>query len=115
MTEYIQVLTTVEQSDDAEKIAKTLVEKRLAACVQIYGPMTSYFQWQERVDTAQEYLCLIKSRNDLFAGLEKVIKSLHPYEVPEIIATPITNGNREYLGWLEEELEPKYPEWGKNI
>ena len=115
MTEYIQVLTTVEQSDDAEKIAKTLVEKRLAACVQIYGPMKSYFQWQGRVDTAQEYLCLIKSRNDLFAELEKVIKSRHPYEVPEIITTPITNGNKEYLDWLEEELEPKYPEWGKDI
>jgi len=115
MTEYIQVLTTVEQKDDAEKIAKTLVEKRIAACVQIIGPMTSYFHWQENLDSAQEFLCLIKSRKDLFAAVERAIKSLHPYEIPEILALPVINGNKEYLDWLREELESEYPEWGKDI
>ena len=105
MTEYIQVLTTVEHKADAENIAKSLVEKRLAACVQILGPLTSYFHWQGKLDSAAEYLCLIKSRDDLFAELEALIKSMHPYEVPEILATPITKGGKDYLNWLAAELE----------
>ena len=105
MTEYIQVMTTVEHKADAEKIAKTLVEKRIAACVQIIGPLTSYFQWQGKLDSAQEYLCLIKSRMDLFTELEDAIKSMHPYEIPEILATPITKGGKDYLNWLAAELE----------
>lgn len=105
MTEYIQVVTTVEQRTDAEKIAKSLLEKRLAACVQIIGPLVSYFRWQERLDSSREYLCLIKSRNDLYSELEAVIKSMHPYEVPEIIATPIIKGGTDYLGWLAAELQ----------
>ena len=105
MTEYIQVLTTVEHKTDAEKIAKSLVEKRLAACVQILGPLTSYFHWQGKLDSSVEYLCLIKSRADLFTELEAEITSQHPYEVPEILATPITEGNKDYLNWLAAELE----------
>ena len=105
MTEYIQVLTTVEHKTDAEKIAKSIVEKRLAACVQILGPLTSYFHWQGKLDSAVEYLCLIKSRADLFTELEAEITSQHPYEVPEILATPITEGNKDYLNWLAAELE----------
>jgi len=105
MTEYIQVLTTVEHKADAEKIAKMLVEKRIAACVQIIGPLTSFFQWQGKLDSAQEYLCLIKSREDLFSELEAAIKSMHPYEVPEILATPVTKGSKDYLNWLAAELK----------
>ena len=105
MTEYIQVLTTVEHRADAEKIARNLVEKHIAACVQIVGPLTSYFQWQGKLDSAQEYLCLIKSRSDLFTELEAAIQSMHPYEVPEILATPIIKGNAEYLNWMAVELE----------
>lgn len=105
MTEYIQVLTTLENRDDAEKIARALVEKRIAACVQIMGPLTSFFHWQGKLDSAQEYLCVIKSRNDLFQEMETIIKSMHPYEVPEILATPITKGNKDYLSWLAETLE----------
>jgi periplasmic divalent cation tolerance protein len=104
MTEFIQVLTTVENKADAEKIARNLVEKKLAACVQIIGPLTSYFQWQGKLDTAGEYLCLVKSRNDLFAKLEMAINGLHPYEVPEIIAVPIMKGSKDYLDWLAAEL-----------
>jgi len=105
MTEYIQVMTTVELKSDAEKIAKILVEKRLAACVQILGPMTSYFQWQGKLDSAVEYLCLIKSREDLFTRLETEIINQHPYDVPEILAMPITKGTKDYLNWLASELE----------
>ena len=104
MTEYIQVLTTVGNKADAEKIARTLVEEKLAACVQILGPLTSYFHWQGKLDTAGEYLCLVKSRNDLFTELEKAIKDLHPYEVPEILALPVVKGGKEYLDWMAAEL-----------
>jgi periplasmic divalent cation tolerance protein len=105
MTEYIQVLTTVENKADAENIAKSLVEKRLAACVQILGPLTSYFHWQGKLDSAAEYLCLIKSRDDLFAELESEIISMHPYDVPEIIVTQVTKGSKDYLNWMASELE----------
>lgn len=105
MIEYIQVLTTVEHKADAEEIAKALVDKKLAACVQIIGPLTSYFHWQGKLDSASEYLCLIKSRANLFNDLEKEISSLHPYEVPEILAVPITKGNKSYMDWLAAELE----------
>ena len=105
MTEYIQVITTVEHRIDAEKIVKSLLEKRLAACAQIIGPMASYFHWQGKLDSAQEYLCLIKSRNDLFGELEAEIKNIHPYEVPEILATQITKGGSDYLNWLAAELK----------
>ena len=105
MTEYIQVLTTVEHKTDAENIAKSLVEKRLAACVQILGPLTSYFHWQGKLDSAAEYLCLIKSRDDLFAELEREIISMHPYDVPEIIVTQVTKGSKDYLNWMASELE----------
>ena len=105
MTEYIQVITTVEHKADAEKIAKNLLEKRLTACAQIIGPMTSYFHWQGKLDSAQEYLCLIKSRDDLFQELEAAIINIHPYEVPEIVATPITKGGKDYLNWLAAEVK----------
>jgi periplasmic divalent cation tolerance protein len=81
------------------------VEKRLAACVQVLGPLSSYFHWQGKLDMANEYLCLIKSRNDLFHELETVIKDMHPYEVPEILAVPIEKGSIEYLEWMAAELE----------
>jgi periplasmic divalent cation tolerance protein len=105
MTDYIQVMTTVENKSDAEKIAKHLVEEKIAACVQILGPLQSFFQWQGKLDRADEYLCLIKSRDDLFDEIEAAIKSLHPYEVPEIIALPISKGSSEYLSWMAAELE----------
>ena len=104
MTEYIQIVTTVENEDDAKKIAELLVGRRLAACVQIVGPVTSYFRWDGKIDTAREYQVIIKSRNDLFPELESVLTDAHPYDVPEILATPILAGGEGYLNWLSEEL-----------
>lgn len=104
MHEFIQIMTTVEQQKDAEKIAHQLLHKRLAACVQIIGPIKSYFWWQDKIDRAAEYLCLIKSRRDLYSKAEEAIREVHPYEVPEIIAVPITAGADTYLQWLETEL-----------
>ncbi|MBW2467466.1 MAG: divalent-cation tolerance protein CutA [Deltaproteobacteria bacterium] len=105
MVDYIQVITTVEKKSDAEKIAKNLLEKRLAACVQIIGPLTSFFHWQGKLDSATEYLCQIKSRDDLYNELESEITGMHPYEVPEIVAMPIIKGGKDYSDWLAAELK----------
>jgi periplasmic divalent cation tolerance protein len=104
MTEYVQVITTTETKDQAQRIAQVVVEKRLAACAQIVGPISSTYWWKGKIETAGEWLCLMKSRNDLFTDLEQAIREIHPYEVPEIIAMPIAAGSAGYLKWLGEEL-----------
>ena len=104
MADYIQITTTVEQKKDAEAIARMLLEARLGACVQIVGPITSHYWWNDAIDQAEEYLCLIKSREDLYAEVEAAIIKKHPYEVPEIIATPIVAGSKDYIAWLVAEL-----------
>lgn len=100
MESYIQVITTTEKRQDAEKIAGILVDGRLAGCVQIMGPITSVYRWKGRVETAEEWQCIIKSRHDLYGEIEKTIKSAHPYEVPEIIALPLLEISRDYQEWL---------------
>jgi periplasmic divalent cation tolerance protein len=105
MENYIQVITTTAKKVDAEKIAASLVEKRLAACVQIVGPVQSTYRWEGKVEQAEEWQCLIKSRQDLFPELEQAIKKIHPYEIPEIIALTITAGSNDYRQWLRDELQ----------
>jgi periplasmic divalent cation tolerance protein len=104
MIQYIQVSTTTEKREDAERIAQTLMQKRLAACVQIIGPISSTYWWKDTVENAEEWLCLIKSKKSLYGLLEKTIKETHPYEIPEITALPIMAGSREYFRWLNDEL-----------
>lgn len=104
MKAYIQISTTTETKEQAQKIAKYLVEQKLAACVQISGPIESIYRWKGKVETANEYLCLIKTRESLCGMVEAAIKQLHPYETPEIIAVPIIKGSREYWKWLDEEI-----------
>lgn len=101
---YIQIITTTDKKADAEKIARELVEQRLAGCVQILGPMASVYWWKGKVETAEEWLCLIKSKMDQYEKLEKTIKNMHPYETPEIIAMPIVAGSKGYLEWLNNEI-----------
>ena len=107
MEEYLQIFTTTEKKQDAEKIANALVEKKLAGCVQIVGPIESTYRWKDNMETAEEWLCLIKSSWDLYEELEKAIKEIHPYETPEIIATPVVAGSRDYFTWLSEQLKKK--------
>lgn len=104
MDMFIQVMTATDKREDAERIARSLVEKRLAGCVQIVGPVTSIYHWKGRIETAGEWLCLIKSHKDSYGAIEAAIRSLHPYETPEIIALPMTAGSRDYLDWLRGEL-----------
>jgi len=101
---HIQVVTTTDKKEDAEKIALSLVERKLAACVQIVGPITSIYRWKGNIETAEEWQCVIKSRKDLYEEIETAIKAIHPYEVPEIIAVPIVAGSGDYLEWLRGEL-----------
>jgi periplasmic divalent cation tolerance protein len=103
--DYIQVFTTTENREEAEKTAEVLVEKRIAGCVQIVGPITSTYRWKGKIETAKEWLCLIKSRRDLYGEVEKAIKEMHTYETPEIIGAPIVTGSRDYLEWLNNELQ----------
>lgn len=105
MTEYIQVSTTVEKRDDARRIAEALVEKRLAACAQIAGPILSVYRWKGRMEQAEEWLCIFKTRKDIYERLEGEIRNLHPYDVPEIVAIPLAAGSRDYLRWIEEEVD----------
>lgn len=104
MEQYIQIITTIDKKETAERIAKVLVEKRLASCVQITGPIKSTYWWRGKIETEKEWLCIIKSRKDLYKKIEKTIKQIHPYEVPEILAIPITRGSKDYLMWLGNEL-----------
>ena len=107
MESFLQITTTTESKEEAEIIAQHLVGKKLAACVQILGPITSTYRWKGKVETAEEWLCLIKTREGLYKELEKAIMSLHSYETPEIIALPIADGSPDYLKWLENELSNK--------
>jgi len=103
LNEYIQVVTTVEKREDADRIASEAVRKRVAACAQILGPIRSTYWWKGKVEEAGEWFCLLKTRRDLFPALEKEIKRNHPYDVPEIIALPIVAGSEAYLKWIDDE------------
>jgi periplasmic divalent cation tolerance protein len=107
MSDYIQIVTTVEHREDADRIARALVEERLAACVQVVGPITSTYRWRGAIETAQEWQCWAKSRRDLYDQIEQAIRRIHPYEVPEILAMPIVAGSKAYLAWLEGEVGSK--------
>lgn len=98
----IVIFVTIANKKEAEKIASVLVKEKLAACVNIMENVHSLFWWQGRVDMACEALLIVKTRKALLSKLIKKVKSLHSYEVPEIIALPIIAGNKEYLRWINE-------------
>ena len=104
MADYIQLFTTMERRDDAEIIAREVVKKRLASCAQVVGPIKSTYWWKEKIEQTEEWLCIMKSRSDLYDELEEAINSIHPYEVPEIVAVPIVSGSQSYLEWLDNEV-----------
>ena len=107
MVEFIQVSTTVDRKNRADKIAKRILLERLASCVQVLGPITSSYWWKGRIELTQEWLCLIKARASDYSRIEDSIKKIHPYEVPEILASPILRGNEDYLDWIIRETTRK--------
>jgi periplasmic divalent cation tolerance protein len=106
MTDKIVVLVTCGSRKEARKIARALVEKRLAACVNEMGaPIRSVYRWKGKVETAEEFLLVIKTTQKRFPALREAVRELHSYEVPEIIALPIVEGSRAYLDWIAESVE----------
>lgn len=100
----IVVTTTSDDRNQLMEIARRLLETRLAACCQLIGPHTSFYRWKDSLETATEWMCLIKTRDDFFERVAVTIRELHSYEVPEIIATEIAQIDQPYLDWLNESI-----------
>jgi len=107
MSEPIIVMVTCGNNAEAETIARRLLEERLVACVNIAGRIRSLFQWEGVVSRESESLLLMKSRRECFDRLASLVKELHSYDVPEVIAMPIMVGNPDYLAWIEESTTPE--------
>jgi periplasmic divalent cation tolerance protein len=105
MTNKIVVLTTCGSAREAGKIGRALVESRLAACANIFqAPVRSIYRWKGRVESAREFLIILKTSRRRFAVIEREVRRLHSYQVPEIIALPIERGSRRYLHWLSQSV-----------
>lgn len=104
MTDKKIVLTTAGSREEAEKIARALVERRLAACANIVGPIHSVYRWQGKVENADEHLLIIKTTAKLFDSVAGAIRELHSYELPECIQLPIESGSAEYLEWIAQSV-----------
>jgi len=102
MSDPIVVLVTCGSEDEAIKIANALVEEHLAACVNLIAPIRSIYRWEGKIWDEKEWLLIIKTQKDRFEELEKKVKSLHSYSVPEIISLPIVEGSSAYLNWIRE-------------
>lgn len=104
MTDYIQVLTTAGSEEEAATIAALLVERQLAACVQVVGPVVSRYRWQGAIEEEREWQCLAKTTQAAYKAVEAAIREVHSYDEPEIIATPILAGSAGYLAWIADEV-----------
>ena len=104
MSDYVQVLTTAGSEEEAGRIASLLVERRLAACVQVVGPIVSRYRWQGKVEEEREWQCLAKTTGAAYEAVEAAIREVHSYDEPEIIATPIVAGSAGYLAWIDENV-----------
>jgi periplasmic divalent cation tolerance protein len=105
MAEFIEVHTTIDSREAGQKIAEAIVSKRLAACVQVSGPITSTYWWQGKVEQTEEWICTAKTRKELYKELEQVIREVHSYDTPEILAVNIITGNSDYLDWITQETQ----------
>jgi periplasmic divalent cation tolerance protein len=104
-TDFIIVLVTTKDRDEADRISRTLLAEKLIACANIISPVASCFLWQGKIDSAEECLVVMKTRRDLFAELAACVKELHSYEVPEVLALPVVDGSGEYLAWVRSVLK----------
>jgi len=101
---YIVIFITARNRIEAKKISSLLIKNKLAACVTIVKAIESFFWWKNKVDTAKEVLLIVKTKKDKFERIVRLVKSLHSYSVPEIIAMPIIGGSKEYLNWINESI-----------
>jgi periplasmic divalent cation tolerance protein len=104
MTDKIVILSTCSDEEEAERIARALVDARLAACVNVLPKMRSFYRWKGEVEDATECLLVIKSSRPLFGELRSALEKAHSYEVPEVVALPVVDGAPNYLNWLHENL-----------
>jgi periplasmic divalent cation tolerance protein len=104
MTDCCQVTTTLPDRAIADRVAAELVSGGLAACAQVIGPMTSTYRWDGRMETADEWYCFLKTTESRLPELRARLRELHPYELPEIIAVPIADGDPAYLRWIRESV-----------
>ena len=104
MTDKIVVLTTCELESDAERMARALVDGRLAACVNVVPGVRSFYHWKGETQASEEFLLIVKTSRDLFGALRAEMEKLHPYEVPELLALPVVAGAEDYLSWLQSNL-----------
>jgi periplasmic divalent cation tolerance protein len=101
---YIVIFITTRDAEEAEKISKALVKRRLAACVNIVPEVSSHFWWKDKLETSKECLLTVKTRDSLLPDIIKAVKKLHSYSIPEIIALPIAGGDQDYFDWIDSEL-----------
>jgi periplasmic divalent cation tolerance protein len=106
MSERVVAFSTVGSPQDAERIARTLVDRRLAACVNILPGVVSIYRWKGELQRDDERMLVIKTRTDRLAALRDALVELHPYELPELVAVPIEDGHAAYLSWIDESLRP---------
>jgi periplasmic divalent cation tolerance protein len=100
----VQVLTTAGSEEEAARIASLLVERRLAACVQVVGPIVSRYRWRGKIEEDREWQCLVKTTRAAYEAVESAIREVHSYDEPEIIATPIIAGSAGYLAWIDQNV-----------
>lgn len=103
-SEFCQLQITFGTREEAEKCAKKLVERYLVACAQVVGPISSYYHWNENLETASEWLLLAKTRSCVFDEVQEAVLAGHSYEVPQIVALPIVDFSPDYLKWLKEQI-----------
>ena len=104
MTDKIVVFSTASSAEEAEKIARGLVNDHLAACVNVVPSVRSFYRWQGKIEDSAELLLVIKSSRERFEALRTSLEKLHSYEVPEVIAMPVVDGAQNYLNWMDGEL-----------
>lgn len=105
MSDHLQVLTTAGSEEEAGRIASLLLDRRLAACVQVVGPVVSRYRWRGGLEEEREWQCLVKTTGAAYPAVEAAIREAHSYEEPEIIATPVVAGSPGYLAWIEESVD----------
>jgi periplasmic divalent cation tolerance protein len=107
VSERLVVLSTVATAEDAERLARALVERGLAACVNVVPGVVSFYRWKGELQRDEERLLVVKTRADRFEALREALVGLHPYEVPEVVALPVAAGHEPYLRWLDEAVAPQ--------
>jgi periplasmic divalent cation tolerance protein len=101
---YVVVFITVKDTEEAQKIANSLLKRRQAACVNIIAEVNSHFWWKDKLESTRESLLIVKTKESLLSELVKSVKKIHSYNIPEIIALPIVGGSQDYLDWIDSEV-----------